>query len=59
VLEIPLPGHRPDRQSFVVAGDAGKPFHPVQVDQGRGAGETKVHERYEALAAGQRPGIGP
>src|SRR5262249_62152999 len=46
-----------DSQKAVGLGDAGEPGNSVDVDQVRRVREPKLHERYEALAAGEDLGV--
>ena len=46
-----------DRQSFSVAGDLVEAFDAVDVDEMRGLGEPKRHDRHQALPAGQHAAV--
>ena len=56
-LDRPLARHGPEPHVPVVLADVGEARDRVQVDEGRGPGHAEVHERHQALAAGQELGL--
>src|SRR6266511_3806873 len=55
-LDRALARHGAEPDLAVVLADVGEARDRVQVDERRGPGEAEVHERHEALAAGQELG---
>jgi len=57
-LDLGHPGHGPDDQGVALAPDSGQAGHAAQIDQVTRLGQPEVHQRDQALAPGQHPGLG-
>ena len=57
-LQLGQPGHRPDDQDVAVALDAAQAGYVAQVDEVARLGQPEVHQRYQALPAGEHPRLG-
>jgi hypothetical protein len=57
-LDLRHRGHRADDQDVAVTPDAAQPGHVTQVDEVPGFGQPEVHQRDQALPAGQHPRFG-
>jgi hypothetical protein len=57
--DLAVAGHGPDHQAAVLDAGSREPGHAVEVDHDLGRREAQVHQRHEALAAGQDLGVLP
>ena len=56
-LELSLPGGRADVQRAIVLLSNNQSADAIEIDQMRRPEQAKIHQRHQALAAGQWPGL--